>query len=92
MIVFILFCVIVLLSLAIQWLSNNWLVATTVPCFIFVVLIFTGSVFPSSKTIAFFLGIPMIFFAGLLGSYLYETRLNPDRHKDNKEEPSAETD
>jgi len=30
--------------------------------------------------IALTLGLPMVFFAGLLGSFLFETKLNPKRH------------
>ena len=77
--IFIIFVSIVLLSLVLQWLSKSWLIATGVPCSIFSLLIFSGALFPNHTFPAFALGMPMVFFASLLGSYVYETRLNPER-------------
>ena len=86
--IFIIFVSIVIISLVLQWLSKRWLVATGVPCAIFVTLILSGALFPNHLFPAFALGLPMVFFASLLGSYLYETRFNPDRHDKNDDENS----
>ncbi len=88
--VFILFVSIVLLSLVLQWLSKRWYIATGVPCAIFTLLILSGALFPKYVFPAFVLGLPMIFFASLLGCYLYETRLNPERHNNESNENNQE--
>jgi len=80
MFIFIAFVAIVLLGLVLQWRTKRWQTATGVPCVIFITLLLTDTLFPEHGTLAFTLGIPMVFFAGLLGSYIYETRFNPERH------------
>ena len=80
MIVFVVFVAIVLLGLVLQCLTKRWQAATGVPCILFITLLMTDNLFPEHGTLAFTLGIPMVFFAGLLGSYIYETRINPERH------------
>ena len=81
MAIFIVFVCITLLSLAIQWLSKRWQIATAVPCIIFIALLGFGGLFPQHSLLALTLGFPMVFFAALLGCYIYETRINPERHK-----------
>ncbi|MGH1426474.1 MAG: hypothetical protein ACRBEE_00930 [Arenicella sp.] len=82
MAIFLIFASIVLLSLSIQWLTKRWFFATGLPCCIYLLLIGTGVLFPNRVLPALTLGLPMIFFAALLGSYIYETRINPSRFND----------
>lgn len=80
MIVFVAFIAIVLSSIVLQWQTKRWQLAAGIPCLVFIALIVTDILFPEHGLLAFTLGIPMIFFASLLGCYVYETRLNPNRH------------
>lgn len=82
MVVFIGFVVIVLLGLTLQWLSQQWALATFIPCSLFILLLTFTPIFEGGKVIALTLGLPMVFCAALLGSYLYETRINPSRLED----------
>ncbi len=91
MIVFVVFVAIVLLGLVLQCLTKRWQAATGVPCILFITLLMTDNLFPEHGTLAFTLGIPMVFFAGLLGSFLYETRFNPNRHETTEHESSEES-
>ena len=86
MAIFLIFASIVLLSLSIQWLTKRWFFATGIPCCIYLLLIGTGTLFPSRVIPALTLGLPMIFFAALLGCYIYETRINPSRLNEQKDE------
>jgi len=80
MLVFIAFISIVLLSLVIQWLSKQWIKATLVPVALFSGLLLFTNLFQGNKILAFTFGLPMVFCAALLGSYLYETKINPQRN------------
>lgn len=92
MIIFVAFVFIVLLGLVIQWLSKRWQAATGIPCVIFATLVLTNNLLPGQGSLVFTLGLPMVFFAALLGSFVYETRLNPKRYEglSNDEEPHNE--
>ena len=91
MIIFVAFVAIVLLGLVLQWQTQRWQAATGVPCILFIALLLTDNLFPDHGTLAFTLGLPMVFFAGLLGSFLYETRLNPNRHESTEHETAEVT-
>ena len=88
--VFIAFVCIVLLSLSLQWLSKRWQIATAIPCIIFITMLVLGDLFPKHTLLALTLGFPMVFFAALLGCYIYETRINPQRHKVFEQETAPE--
>ena len=78
MIVFLAFVILVLLGIVLQWLFKRWQISAGAPCLVFCLYSLTLS--PQKLILALSFGAPMIFFAGLLGSFLYETRLNPNRH------------
>ena len=91
MIIFVAFVALVLLGFTLQWQTQRWQAATGAPCMLFITLLLTDNLFPDHGTLAFTLGLPMVFFAGLLGSFLYETRFNPNRHETAEHETSEET-
>ena len=84
MIAFVCFVSIVLLSLIIQWLSKQWVTATLVPTSLFLGIVLFSPVFSGFKLVAFTLGLPMVFCAAVLGCYIYETIINPDKSQENE--------
>lgn len=82
MVIFISFVAIVAIGFILQWLSNNWMLATGLPTLAFAILALSygnqlplNDTFGSTAILTFLFGTPMVFFASLLGAYLYQTKI-----------------
>ncbi len=52
----------------------NWKIAVTVPTLLFIVSTFVGESVPGARAFTLTFGVPLVFFAGLLGAYIYQIR------------------
>lgn len=69
----ILFILAFLIGLAIYWWRSSWIVAVLVPMALFAVSVFIDSSSDfSGKQFSLMFGLPIIFFAALLGSYVLQ--------------------
>ena len=64
--------------------TREWIVAVSVPTVLFVLSTFVGESVPGARAFTLTFGVPIVFFAGLLGAYIYQIRnIDPDEQATN---------
>ena len=60
-------------------LAREWIIAVAVPTVLFILSTFYGESAPGATAFTLTFGVPIVFFAGLLGAYVYQIRnLDPE--------------
>lgn len=68
------------------------MVAVAVPTIIFVVSTFIGESVPGAKAFTLTFGVPLVFFAGLLGAYVYQIRnFDPDELENTEQQEDVDS-
>ena len=67
-----------LIGFAMYAMTKKWLVAVLIPCILFVLISFIGNTEQGFIVFTLTFGVPLVFFAGLLGAYVYQTRVMQD--------------
>jgi len=88
MIFAILFVIAFLIGLAIYWLSERWLVAVLVSMGLFIATTLADTEASDRWLITLVFGLPIVFFASLLGAYVIQLR----RGEEEQAEPDTAVD
>ena len=67
-----------LIGLAAYAMTKKWQVAVVIPCVLFVIITFIGDSEKNALIFTLTFGLPLVFSAGLLGAYVYQTRIVKD--------------
>lgn len=63
------------------------MIAVAVPTVLFVLSTFIGDSVPGAKAFTLTFGVPIVFFAGLLGAYIYQIRnIDPNEQENPAEQ------
>ena len=74
MIFALLFIAVFLISVVVYLATRQWLVAVLVPMVLFVLSTLLDAEAASARTITLIFGVPIVFFASLLGAYVVQMR------------------
>lgn len=73
-------------------ITLDWKVAVAVPTFLFVISTFVGDSVPGATAFTLTFGVPLVFFAGLLGAYVYQIRnFDPDEDQPTQQQEDADS-
>ena len=84
MIFAILFVIVFLIGFAGYALTKQWIVSVSVPIVLFLMGVFREDSEPGILIFTIAFGLPLVFFAGLLGAYVFQTRFCPLDKDDNQ--------
>ena len=87
MIFALLFIAVFLISVVVYLATRQWLIAVLVPMILFVLSTVLDAEADSARTITLIFGVPIVFFASLLGAYVVQMRT-----PDNEDEEGADQD
>lgn len=77
MIFAILFVVAFLFGFASYAFTRQWMIAVSIPTVLFVISTFYGDSVDGAQAFTLTFGVPLVFFAGLLGAYVFQIRNQP---------------
>ena len=89
MIFALLFIAVFLISVVVYVATRRWVVAVVVPMVLFILSTLLDVDAAAAQSITLIFGLPIVFFASLLGAYVVELR-TPDRAEAEVEEESSE--
>lgn len=70
--------------------TRQWMIAVSIPTALFVASTFMGESAAGAQMFTLTFGVPLVFFAGLLGAYVFQIRNQPPEElSDDADEPNS---